>query len=275
MVPILTTSAGSCLTAKNWQESGVPQGAFYLDALLMKPGINYLKALQSWPRYSGWEGAWVLNGSTLVAGVDDDYRLRSPFDGARIRCTQAEIMTVILSLAPQRVLLPQGLLADEVFLQQLAKTTRILIPATETTHYQNRLFHGVYYGCTSLQEVQALFAQPKTENFERYVYGPLSVDDWHTFTTISNQQDDFLESNMPAQEACLGMVYTQSGLLDITKTKCAQQFEPIEASCTCPTCTQQLTRAYLHHLFAHTPLLCQRFLIQHNWFVIQNGIFAG
>jgi queuine tRNA-ribosyltransferase len=274
-VPILTTAAGSCLTAKNWQEAGVQQVAYYLDALLMKPGLDYLKSLQSWPRYSGWEGPWVLNGSTLLATTEGHYLMRSPFDGTRIQCTQADMMAVILALAPQRVLLPRGLVIDEDFLHRLAKTTRILISATEFIRYQTDdriepllqmgLFQGVYHVCNNLQEVQASLAQPKNENCEHYICGPLSEDDWDTLTT-NNTCGDFLESDVPAQAACQGRVYIKSNRIDLKEPACALQFEPIDPSCTCPTCVQQFTRAYLHHLFIHTPLLCQRFLIQHNWF---------
>ena len=44
------------------------------------------------------------------------------------------------------------------------------------------------------------------------------------------------------------------------------QFETIDPECTCPTCSQQFTKAYLHHLLQQTPLLCHRLLIQHNVF---------
>lgn len=74
----------------------------------------------------------------------------------------------------------------------------------------------------------------------------------------------FIESNQPAEDACSGILYTREGNINIENSDMALQFSPIDADCSCPTCKQNLTRAYLHHLLANTPLLAQRFLIMHN-----------
>lgn len=76
-------------------------------------------------------------------------------------------------------------------------------------------------------------------------------------------------TNQPAADACNGMVYVQDGQLDLKDKAYAMDFDRIVAECQCPTCQQGLTRAYLHHLYEHTPLLCHRFLIQHNVFNVQ------
>ena len=73
-----------------------------------------------------------------------------------------------------------------------------------------------------------------------------------------------VESDKPASDACSGVVYSSEGDISILDATFEMQFEPIDAGCECPTCSQQFTRAYLHHLLQHTPLLCQRLLVQHN-----------
>jgi queuine tRNA-ribosyltransferase len=74
----------------------------------------------------------------------------------------------------------------------------------------------------------------------------------------------FMASDQPARDACDGIVYGKNGNIDIKATECRLDFRMIDETCQCPTCHQSFTRAYLHHLLEHTPLLCQRLLIQHN-----------
>ena len=75
---------------------------------------------------------------------------------------------------------------------------------------------------------------------------------------------EYVSSNVPASDACNGRIYSDDGLIVLKDDAYRMDFNTIDKTCSCPTCDQQLTRAYLHHLFDHTPLLCQRFLIQHN-----------
>lgn len=77
---------------------------------------------------------------------------------------------------------------------------------------------------------------------------------------------EYIESDKPALDGYNGIVYEASGTFCIQDEAQRLQFEIIDTSCACPTCSQGFTRAYLHHLFQHTPLLCQRLLIQHNSF---------
>lgn len=72
-------------------------------------------------------------------------------------------------------------------------------------------------------------------------------------------------SDQPARDAVQGSVYTTQGapfsILDATY---AMDFQILSPNCTCPTCQQGFTRAYLHHLLQTTPLLCHRLLLMHN-----------
>lgn len=74
----------------------------------------------------------------------------------------------------------------------------------------------------------------------------------------------WFESDAPVQAAIKGQVFTSAGMLDLKEVNTVTQFEVIDATCECPVCKQGLTRAYLSHLYINTPLLCQRFLAQHN-----------
>lgn len=76
----------------------------------------------------------------------------------------------------------------------------------------------------------------------------------------------YIESDKPAVDAMQAIVYNREGEINLRDKDYAHQHQPIDPCCHCPSCSQQLTRAYLHHLLMQTPLLCQRFLIQHNVF---------
>ena len=74
-----------------------------------------------------------------------------------------------------------------------------------------------------------------------------------------------VESDKPAADGRQGIVYHQeAGCLEMFAKDWSTDHQPIDKNCACNTCRQGLTRAYLHHLLPQVPLLCQRFLIQHN-----------
>ena len=73
-----------------------------------------------------------------------------------------------------------------------------------------------------------------------------------------------IESDKPAADALQGIIYTQTGTFNLLDEDNREAFSALDAECDCPTCRAGYTRAYLHHLLQHTPLLAQRFLMMHN-----------
>lgn len=259
LIPVLTTPEGSCLTAKNWEEAGVSRVCYYLSLLLVKPGLDYLKTLPDWQLFSGWTHDWVLNASMPKLNSDRQYVLRSPFDGSSVHCGMGDMVDVILHLKPQQVILPEGFeLASNEAWQQLAAISSLYVPASERARYLHHPIHGLYYVVENSQDIAAILAQHPI-NYP-------DLDSYVTSHTAGNlpAHGGYIESNQPAKDACSGLVYTEHGTIDLRDKQYAMQFERIDSSCDCPTCEQAFTRAYLHHLLEHTPLLCQRFLIQHN-----------
>ena len=59
---------------------------------------------------------------------------------------------------------------------------------------------------------------------------------------------DTFDSSYPTRSARHGVVLTSKGDLNVTKAENAVKFAPIEAGCTCATCSQ-FSLAYFHHLF--------------------------
>lgn len=259
LIPVINTPEGSCLTAKNWQESGVQRVSYHLSLLLVKPGLAYLKTLPDWQHYSGWEGDWVLNATLSSPKADGQYVFRSPFDGAKVYCAMADLVEVILHLKPQQAILPEGfeVTSDDIW-HQLSTVSACYVPVDERDRYLNRPIDGLYYVIENTKDIATTIAQHQ-DHYPDLDYYVIS-----NATARSLITGGYIETNQPAKDACAGIVYSADGQIDLRDKAYATQFERIDSSCDCPTCKQGFTRAYLHHLLEHTPLLCQRFLIQHN-----------
>lgn len=223
IIPNLSTPAGACLTAKNWEALGISCVSYDAASLLIKPGLSYLKSLPDWQRYTGWQGEWILDATMLRFNTTGESLLRSPFDGSTIRYTLQDLVDVIVHLKPHHVLLPIGFEADDAIWAQMCSHSIIHIPEAEKTIYEKRLN-----------------------------------------STSRIQINHYIITDLPAADAYNGLVYFQRDTIDLKDKAYAMDFNLISSDCQCPTCTQKFTRAYLHHLFEHTPLLCQRLLIQHN-----------
>ena len=273
IIPVLTTPSGSCLTAKNWQETGVTRVSYELSALLLKPGLDYLKTLFSMADYYPWEGEWVLNASTLKANSEGIFVLRSPFDGARVTCTREDIVNLIMQLKPQYAILPKGFhLVSEDCYQGMSQNTRLFIPVSEVSYYPHTFIHGLYYAGDVIEDVLADIRDHQRDYPHALHY---VVADILSMRRVAELGVNYIESDGLANEACVGRVIASEGIIDLTQQDYAMQFEVVDSECTCPTCTQQFTRAYLHHLLEHTPLLCQRMLIQHNVTVMRTKLICS
>lgn len=261
-VPILTTEAGRCLTMANWQEVGIRITAYDLTALLMKPGFELLSALPNLATYAGWAGGVALNASMPEMDNEGSYTLRSEYDGSRQRHTLVDILALIATLKPQWVVLPQGIhQQDKSAWYSLPETVFPFFLSTELPEQTDRAY-GVYFNYETGTSFTALIQRIQSlSNIPCYVSGELSLSMMEELAALGVQ---YMASNIPAQDACQGIVYSTENQVALTDDTQRLNVDVIDAQCHCPTCKQQFTRAYLHHLFEHTPLLCQRFLIQHN-----------
>lgn len=270
-IPVLTSDAGSCLTAANWQEVNVNTVVYYLDTLLLKPGVQLLKQLQNFPEYMGWSGSIILNASRLSANKEGIFTLTSPYDGSKIKLSYSELFEIIQNLKPDAVILPKNTLRDFPkcwsFLHQ---ATMPFIAVEDLMKQECHQSHGVYFNFIEANSNQELLKQVSLwSHLPRYVAGNIDID---LMYDLRVEGVKYIESDKPAQDAFQGQVYSDTSILDIRNEQTQMQFDLIEPKCHCPTCSQRLTKAYLHHLFLHTPLLCQRFLIQHNVFQAQKSL---
>ena len=262
-VPVLTCESGTCLTGDNWEEVGIDTASYHLQALLMKPGFTSLCESEDLAEFVGWKKNSVLNASSLNPNKEGDYIVRSHYDGTRTQYTTEQIFALIAHLKPTMVLLPRTIHQDgQRAWQSLPSSIMPLFLVDELPDESVSRPYGIYIIYDKNIPFSDFLAQlSQYKQHICYVIGNLGPS---SIKALMQAGVRFIESEQPALEAFNGIVYEQTkpfSLLDDTQRL---QFNVIDASCQCPTCQQGFTRAYLHHLFQHTPLLCQRLLIQHN-----------
>lgn len=262
-LPILTSLAGNTLTEDNWSSALVDAASFHLEALLMKPGIAFLKQMQSFKRFSGWKGRWMLNASLPKARDQDMFEVRSIYDGRVSQYTPLDVLEIIRTLKPHGVVLPQGLwISHQKECEALQELTSIYVPATDLQQKQEYQCPGVYVEFAPMGNDGLFLGALDAYRGQRfYIAGMIDLSEMQKFVSLG---DVIIESDIPAQQAILGQVYSQKGIVNLKESDMALSFEPIDVDCSCSACKGKFTRSYFHHLLEHTPLLCQRFLIQHN-----------
>lgn len=80
---------------------------------------------------------------------------------------------------------------------------------------------------------------------------------------------DTFDSSYPTRSSRHGILLTNQGAINITKSEYAANFCPIEKGCPCPTCSR-FSAAYLHHLFKARELTSMSLASAHNlYFMVQ------
>lgn len=95
----------------------------------------------------------------------------------------------------------------------------------------------------------------------------------HAYPDMLVKCIDYRECNRPGQDALQGVMYSSKDdhSFLITDIRYAMDFSLLDDACACPACGDGFTRAYFHHLYTHTPLLCQRWLVMHNQWMASHG----
>ncbi|MBA4696534.1 MAG: hypothetical protein H2069_03965 [Legionella sp.] len=244
-VPYITSICGGCLTAENWANVGIETVACSLQALLTRPGYEFLKELLSLKKYFGWSGKLIVDGRLPHKLTPAIYTWTSPYDGKKIQFSADKCLALINCLEFDFLILPENI-----------QTT-----SSEVINTDKQILSNLA-DCRALKNVLPfLTADCINESF----WNPVE-------SSLSSEKAGYWITDFPAEQALLGCVYSADGLIDLSAAEMAEQFSPIAPDCTCPTCMLGATRAYLHYLLQSTPLLCHRLLIQHNAYNFQKRI---
>lgn len=268
LVPVFTTEAGSCLTSANWQAVNITAAAFYLDPLLVKPGMHFLQQTDNLKQYLGWTGDLVINAINLSVNKAGVCAITSAFDGSKLTFTMTEIVELIQQLKPDAVVLPAKVskTCPTIWDNWPADTLPFL--AVEDLETLPPVNYGVYFSCDSADTMDTILSQlTEWSHVPRYISGDFDAG---CIQQLAQAGVAFIETDRPARDGMHGLMYDQNNSIDLSDSATALCFAPLADGCTCPTCTQCFTQAYLHHLLLHTPLLCHRLLIQHNVYCAQS-----
>jgi queuine tRNA-ribosyltransferase len=74
---------------------------------------------------------------------------------------------------------------------------------------------------------------------------------------------DMFDCVLPTRSGRNGQAFTWAGTLNLRNARHAQDPEPLDANCSCPTC-QHFTRAYLHHVVKVGEIIASMLLTWHN-----------
>jgi queuine tRNA-ribosyltransferase len=101
------------------------------------------------------------------------------------------------------------------------------------------------------------------EDKPRYLMGVGKPDD---IVEAVRRGIDMFDCVLPTRSGRTGQAFTADGPINIRNAKFAEDREPIEPSCPCPTCTK-FERAYVHHLVRSGEILGAMLMTEHNlWF---------
>jgi queuine tRNA-ribosyltransferase len=77
---------------------------------------------------------------------------------------------------------------------------------------------------------------------------------------------DMFDCVLPTRSGRTGQAFTADGPINIRNARFAEDKEPLEPGCPCPTCTH-FERAYVHHLVRSGEILGAMLMTEHNlWF---------
>ena len=116
----------------------------------------------------------------------------------------------------------------------------------------------------------------------RYLMGVGKPDD---IVEAVRRGIDMFDCVLPTRSGRTGQAFTLDGPINIRNAKFAEDRQPLEPGCPCPTCTTY-SRAYVHHLVRSAEILGAMLMTEHNlWFyqrlmqgmrdAIGEGQFAG
>ena len=97
----------------------------------------------------------------------------------------------------------------------------------------------------------------------RYLMGVGKPDD---IVEAVRRGIDMFDCVLPTRSGRTGQAFTANGPINIRNAKFAEDREPLEQDCPCPTCTTY-ERAYVHHLVRSGEILGAMLMTEHNlWF---------
>ncbi len=274
--------------------------------LMLRPGAERIARLGGLHAFMGWErpiltdsgGYQVMSLSELAKVTEEGVAFASHLDGSRHMLSPERSIEVQDLLGSDIAMAFDQLLpADSNREQQTAAMERSMRWAERSRAAfsgPGALF-GIQQGGLD-EELRGRSAEALTRvGFDGYAIGGLAVGegqeamcrvldfaapmlpaDKPRYLMGVGKPDDLVESVLcgvdmfdcvlPTRSGRTGQAFTADGPINIRNARFAEDKEPLEPGCPCPTCTQ-FERAYIHHLVRSGEILGAMVMTEHNlWF---------
>ena len=274
--------------------------------LMLRPGAERLERLGGLHRFMGWDGPiltdsggyQVMSLSDLTKVSEEGVAFASHLDGSRHMLSPERSIEVQRLLGADIAmafdqLVPASATRDE---QQTAmeRSMRWAERSKAAFSGEGALF-GIQQGGLD-EELRGRSAEALTAiGFDGYAIGGLAVgegqeamcrvldfaapmlpDDKPRYLMGVGKPDDLVEAVLrgidmfdcvlPTRSGRTGQAFTADGPLNIRNARFAEDREPLEPGCPCPTCST-FERAYVHHLVRSGEILGVMLMTEHNlWF---------
>ncbi|AKM11613.1 tRNA guanosine(34) transglycosylase Tgt [Croceicoccus naphthovorans] len=246
-------------------------------------------------------GYQVMSLSDLRKITEEGVTFASHIDGSRHMLTPERSMEIQRLLGSDIVMAfdecPRADQSRDVIAQSMemsmrwAKRSRDGFDSGEEHAARSALF-GIQQGALD-EDLRGISAQKLTEiGFDGYAIGGLAVgegqeamfatldfapgqlpDDRPRYLMGVGKPDDLIgavergvdmfDCVLPSRSGRNGQAFTWNGPLNIRNAKFAEDNDPIDSRCTCPTCGKY-SRAYLHHLNKAGEILGAMLMTEHN-----------
>lgn len=246
-------------------------------------------------------GYQVMSLSDLRKITEDGVSFRSHIDGSRHMLTPERSMEIQRLLGSDIVMAfdecpradqPRDVIAQSMEMSmRWAKRSRDGFDGGEEHAARSALF-GIQQGALD-EDLRRISAEKLAEiGFDGYAIGGLAVGEGQEamFATLDFAADqlpdgaprylmgvgkpddlvgavergvDMFDCVLPSRSGRNGQAFTWTGPINIRNARFAEDQEPLDSRCTCPTCGKY-SRAYLHHLNKSGEILGAMLMTEHN-----------
>ena len=276
--------------------------------LMLRPGAERIARLGGLHAFMGWDrpiltdsgGYQVMSLSELTKVTEEGVAFASHLDGTRHMLSPERSMEVQNLLGSDIAMAFDQLLPAAAIREQqtsaMERSMRWAERSKAAFKGEGALF-GIQQGGLD-EELRGRSAEALTEiGFDGYAVGGLAVGegqeamcrvldfaapmlpaDRPRYLMGVGKPDDLVEAVLrgidmfdcvlPTRSGRTGQAFTADGPINIRNARFAEDKEPLEPGCPCPTCSQ-FERAYVHHLVRSGEILGAMLMTEHNLWLYQ------
>jgi queuine tRNA-ribosyltransferase len=305
-MPVGTAATVKAMKPQDVRSSGADIILGNTYHLMLRPGAERIAKLGGLHQFMGWErpiltdsgGYQVMSLSDLTKVTEEGVSFASHLDGTRHMLSPERSIEVQNLLGSDIAMAFDQLLpADATREQQTAAMERSMRWAerSKAAFAGPGALFGIQQGGLD-EELRGKSAEALRQiGFDGYAIGGLAVgegqeamcrvldfaapmlpEDSPRYLMGAGKPDDLVESVLrgvdmfdcvlPTRSGRTGQAFTADGPINIRNARFAEDKEPLEPGCPCPTCSY-FERAYVHHLVRSGEILGAMLMTEHNlWF---------